>query len=210
MYVNYSYLRDRLYLVLLYRYNEKKLPSFSALAEEWGFSRQTVAKRFKMLEEEEIAVPIGGRKYTFVDFLEEEDITREEVKELLRKNYTDNQLGMILLSKIRPETYEDEVHIMLDIGASTLDKKFRKDLFVDREIPPETEEDKTTHTIYGIIYGNRIKYVGYTDDYVKTIERLLKQYQELHRDSFLVLRQCGGERALYKSFVTLIKPEFNK
>ena len=94
MYVNYSYLRDRLYLVLLYRYNEKKLPSFSALAEECSLSRQTVAKRFKMLEEEEIAVPIGGRKYTFVDFLEEEDITREEVKELLRKNYTDNQLGM--------------------------------------------------------------------------------------------------------------------
>lgn len=210
MYVNYSYLRDRLYLTLLYKYNEKKLPSFSALAEECGFSRQTVAKRFRELEKEEIAVPIGTRKYTFVDYLEEEDITRGEVRELLRKNYTDNQLGMILLSKIRPETYEDEVHIMLDVSEYTLDKKFRKDLFVDRASPPEVEDNRILHTVYGIIYNNRIKYIGYTDDYVNTMGRLLKKYPELHRDSFLVLRQCREYRAVYKSLLTLIKPEFNQ
>ena len=116
-YENYSYLTDRIYLMLLYKYNERKLPSFETLGRECGCTRQTVAKKLKELEENDIAILMRPRFYTFVDFLEEEDIEREEVLELLHKNYSDIQLGMILLSKIRPETYAEEVYLQLGFRA---------------------------------------------------------------------------------------------
>ena len=73
-YVNYSYLRDRIYLFLLCYYNEKELPTYVKLARKCGYSRQTIAKKIKELQDAEIMVPMDDGKYLFMDFLEEEDI----------------------------------------------------------------------------------------------------------------------------------------
>ena len=65
-YVNYSYLRDRIYLFLLCYYNEKELPTYVKLARKCGYSRQTISKKIKELQDAEIMIPMDDGKYLFM------------------------------------------------------------------------------------------------------------------------------------------------
>lgn len=207
-YENYSYLTDRIYLMLLYKYNERKLPSFEALGRECGCTRQTVAKKLKELEENDIAILMRPRFYTFVDYLEEEDIEREEVLELLHKNYSDIQLGMILLSKIRPETYAEEVYLQLGVARSSIDNSFRNDLFISKELPPEPISGPKIYTIYGIIYESEIKYIGVTNTYGDTIQRIMDKYKLLKRENFIIFKRSRQYKGIVKVLASIIRPEY--
>lgn len=209
-YVNYSYLRDRIYLFLLCYYNEKELPTYVKLARKCGYSRQTIAKKVKELQDAEIMVPMDDGKYLFMDFLEEEDIEKEEVMQLLKEPYNNNELGMILLSMIRPETTAEEVHILLDVSENTLNDEFKNDLFISKKTPQEIVEERK-FLIFGIEYQGKIAYLGATQNYEFKIRSLMKEYPNLKRENFIIMREeVNNYQCLLRAAISLIKPEFNK
>lgn len=209
-YVNYSYLRDRIYLFLLCYYNEKELPTYVKLARKCGYSRQTIAKKVKELQDAEIMVPMDDGKYLFMDFLEEEDIEKEEVMQLLKEPYNNNELGMILLSMIRPETTAEEVHILLDVSEHTLNDEFKNDLFISKKTPQEIVEERK-FLIFGIEYQGKIAYLGATQNYEFKIRSLIKEYPNLKRENFIIMREeINNYQCLLRAAISLIKPEFNK
>ena len=209
-YVNYSYLRDRIYLFLLCYYNEKELPTYVKLARKCGYSRQTISKKIKELQDAEIMIPMDDGKYLFVDFLEEEDIEKEEVMQLLKEPYNNNELGMILLSMIRPETTAEEVHILLDVHENTLNDEFKNDLFISKKTPQEIVEERK-FLIFGIEYQGKIAYLGATQNYEFKIRSLMKEYPNLKRENFIIMREeVNNYQCLLRAAISLIKPEFNK
>lgn len=209
-YTNYSYLRDRIYLFLLCNYNEKELPTYSRLARKCGYSRQTISKKVKELLEAEIMVPMDDGKYLFMDFLEEEDIEKEEVVQLLKEPYNNNELGMILLSMIRPETTAEEVHILLDVSETTLNNEFKNDLFISKKTPQEIVEERK-FIIFGIHYNGRIVYLGATQNYEFKIRSLMKEYPELKREHFVIMRdEVNNYQCVLRAAISLIKPKFNQ
>ena len=209
-YVNYSYLRDRIYLFLLCYYNEKELPTYVKLARKCGYSRQTIAKKIKELQDAEIMVPMDDGKYLFMDFLEEEDIEKEEVMQLLKEPYNNNELGMILLSMIRPETTAEEVHILLDVSENTLNDEFKNDLFISKKTPQEIVEERK-FLIFGIEYQGKIVYLRATQNYEFKIRSLIKEYPNLKRENFIIMREeVNNYQCLLRAAISLIKPEFNK
>ena len=83
-------------------------------------------------------------------------------------------------------------------------------LFISKKTPLEIEEERKFHN-YGNEYQGKIVYLGATQNYEFKIRSLMREYPNLKRENFIIMREeVNNYQCLLRAEISLIKPEFNK
>lgn len=184
---------NKLYLHLLLYYNEEsKTYTYSSLAKEIGWNRQTVSKYFKILEKEGIVEKKGS--CIFVKNIY--NLNLKKVKELYESNLTDKNIIEMLDKNLHPKTaieyYNENIPIL----------KPNNEMFDKYEI--------TNYVIYAIIQKQRIVYVGSTKNIETRIQQHCQKRTFLTSRDFIILEEGFGDRyQREKYYVRLFNPKWN-
>ena len=183
---NYSLLKNKIYLVLLARYNEKIMPSYSSLAAEMGITRQTISTRINALIEEELV---------FVNELKQVSVQNPlNINVDVLRNYLDEHFHEFNAIKLKEILF----------GPSVSKFVSGKELGMSRD----TIYKKNNGVVYGIVYEGKLRYVGVTDYFDSRRKQHIHKRPFLTEDNFIILSEPASFE-MEKSLINLLNPEWN-
>ena len=187
---NYILLKDKVYLMLLAFYNNKRMPTYEKLGQQIGLSRQTVSARIKKLIEEKIVIQ-DEEKIIMVNNPLNIDV--DLLKDYLLEHNDD--FNAIELNKI-----------LFEVNMSK--KEIGKQLQMSRG----TTYKKRRQVVYGITDNEGVlKYVGVTDYYDERVRQHIKKRPYLNQKNFIILLDDVGNSKydIENILITMLKPEWN-
>lgn len=185
--MDYSLLKNKVYLTLLAYYDQKKMPSYIELGEKVGISRQTASTRTKELFDEGL-IEKSDNKIAVQNKL--------NIDVLLLKSYLDNnRFDPVELKQLLFEDSEQtKTDLAKELGVS------RASIYLDQ------------HTvIYAICSEGKIKYIGTTTHYEDRINQHIKKRPFLTPSNFIVLVDniLGSGYRTELELIHLLQPEWN-
>lgn len=185
--MDYSLLKNKVYLTLLAYYDQKKMPSYVELGEKVGISRQTASTRTKELFDEGL-IEKSDNKIVVQNKL--------NIDMLLLKSYLDNnRFDPVELKQLLFEDSEQtKTDLAKELGVS------RASIYLDQ------------HTvIYAICSEGKIKYIGTTTHYEDRINQHIKKRPFLTPSNFIVLVDniLGTGYRTELELIHLLQPEWN-
>ena len=190
--MNYSLLKDKVYLTLLAFYNHKKMPSFTELGKTIGITRQTASTKTKeLLNNGTISIDENGMLLVNNDL----DIDVSLLREYLKKNnfsFDPLQMKELLFPISKAQTKTEMAN---ELGVS------RSSLYKDDHI-----------VVYGICSEGKIKYIGTTKHYQDRIRQHIKNRPFLSSSNFVILADNVENYGynLELELIHLLQPEWNK
>lgn len=184
---------NKLYLHLLLYYNEdNKTYTYSSLAKEIGWNRQTVSKYFKELEKEGII----EKKGSYISVKNIYNLNLEKLKQLYESNLTDKKIIETLDKSLHPksaiEYYNEDVPVL----------KPYNEMF--------DKYGTINYIIYAIIQEHRIVYIGSTENIKTRIQQHCQKRKFLTSKDFIILEEGLGSRyQREKYYIRLFNPEWN-
>lgn len=189
--MNQKLLKDKIYLTLLAFYDNKLMPSYTALGKQTGVTRQTVAKRINQLIQEGI-IAINEEKILLVK--NEEQLDKEYLKSVLEKEHNILAIQMAL-----NEIPQSQINVY----------KTAKQLSVS----PQTiySNIEARGIVYGIVSEGIIKYVGSTKHFEERIRQHIKKRPFLERKNFIILKEIDLDNRFdyEKQLIKILQPEWN-
>lgn len=190
--MNYSLLKDKVYLTLLAFYNHKKMPSFIELGKIIGITRQTASTKTKeLLNSGIISIDESGMLLVNNDLDIDVSLLREYLKE---SNFSFDVLRMkeLLFPIVKAQT---KTEIANELGVS------RTSLYTDDHV-----------VVYGICSEGKIKYIGTTKHYQDRINQHINNRPFLNSSNFVILADNVGNYGynLELELIHLLQPEWNK
>lgn len=185
--MDYSLLKNKVYLTLLAYYDQKKMPSYVELGEKVGISRQTASTRTKELFDEGL-IEKSDNKIVVQNKL--------NIDVLLLKSYLDNnRFDPVELKQLLFEDNEQtKTNLAKELGIS------RASIYLDQ------------HTVvYAICSEGKIKYIGTTTHYEDRINQHIKKRPFLTPSNFIVLVDniLGSGYNTELELIHLLQPEWN-
>ena len=188
--MDYSLLKNKLYLILLAYYNEGKMPSFTKLGEKIGISRQTASTRFKELLKNGL---ITQDENDLIFVSNPLNIDLNKLKNYLDQNETINllELKYYLFGTQENETKKD---LAKQLGVS------RSSLYLDEH-----------SVVYAIQSEGRIKYIGTTQHFEDRIRQHIKKRPFLTPNNFLILVDNSNSQGynIELELIHLLQTEWN-
>ena len=192
---DYSLLLNQTYLYLK-QYPANK-PNFSQIAKKIGITRQTIAKEYARIKEED------WDKFDIKDFHEDIDNKYKRalkiISDLDNKYYNLTELSEML--KISPETLSDYYSTM------------------------EDNEENCFSAVYGCFYQGKLIYIGSTENYHKRVQQHLnsinnspmklysylkdKDINDIEFKPFITKLNIIEYKELEKNLIRFLKPECN-
>lgn len=189
--MNQKLLKDKIYLTLLAFYDNKLMPSYTALGKQTGVTRQTVAKRVNQLIQEGI-IAINEERILLVK--NEEQLDKEYLKSVLEKEHNILAIQMAL-----NEIPQSQINVY----------KTAKQLSVS----PQTiySNIEARGIVYGIVSEGIIKYVGSTKHFEERIRQHIKKRPFLERKNFIILKEIDLDNRFdyEKQLIKILQPEWN-
>jgi DNA-binding transcriptional regulator YhcF (GntR family) len=190
--VNFSLLKNNVYLTLLAFYNGQKMPSYTQLGVKTGLTRQTVSKKVQEL--------IGQQLIQIDDNILNVSNTMDIDVDLLRDILTQQPgINAVELKKqlIKQEAVESNV---IDLA---------KELHMSRSAIYNYQHAKMV--VYGIISEGIIKYIGSTKNYEERMKQHMLNRPFLSRSNFIILKEItDNDRFLYERvLIQTLQPEWN-
>ena len=185
--MDYSLLKNKVYLTLLAQYDQKKMPSYVELGEKVGISRQTASTKTKELFDKGLIEKIDN-KIVVCNSL--------NIDVVLLKSYLDNnRFDPVELKQLLFEDSEQtKTDLAKELGVS------RASIYLDQ------------HTvIYAICSEGKIKYIGTTTHYEDRINQHIKKRPFLTPSNFIVLVDniLGSGYRTELELIHLLQPEWN-
>lgn len=184
--IDYSLLKNRVYLILLANYNQKKMPSFTELGKLTDLTRQTASTKTKELMEKGLILlddnniitvlnPLNIDKTNLISYLKiTESFNPQELKEYL--------FGPSV------ETIKDQAKEL---------KVSRSSLYLDND-----------GVVYGIVSEGKIKYIGTSAHFENRIQQHIKKRPFLKPSDFIILAENKSFN-IEKELIHLLEPEWN-
>lgn len=191
--MDYSLLKNKVYLYLLAFYNNKKKPSYSEISQNIDICRQTVSKKMQELINNGIVV-ITEDDNIQVDNVLQIDVN--ELKKLLEQRiYNPTKIAQLLLLKDENLTNDKLAETCGVSRASFYNNQHANGTF-----------------IYGIVSEGQLKYIGSTDNMVERIKQHIKNRPFLKPDNFIILKQIfsTGRYSDEIELIHILQPEWNK
>lgn len=187
----YVLLKDKVYLMLLAFYNNKKMPTYEQLGQEIGLSRQTVSSRIKKLINDNIIIQDEKKIIVVANPL---NIDIDILKNYLLEHNDD--FNAIELNKVLfnvNNVPKNQIGKTLQMARGTIYKKQRQ-------------------VVYGIVDDKGVlKYVGTTDYFNERMSQHIKKKPFLTQNNFIILADNVGNNKydIENLFITILKPEWN-
>ena len=192
---DYSLLLNQTYLYL--KQHPANKPNFSQIAKKIGITRQTIAKEYAKIKEED------WDKFDIKDFHEDIDNKYKRalkiISDLDNKYYNLTELSEML--KTSPETLSDYYSTM------------------------EDKEEKCFSAVYGCFYQGKLIYIGSTENYHKRVQQHLnninsssmklysylkdKDINDIEFKPFITKLSAIEYKELEKNLIRFLKPECN-
>lgn len=190
--MDYSLLKNKVYLYLLAFYNNKKKPSYLKISKEIDICRQTVSKKMQELINDGIIIITEDDNILVKNVLQ---IDIDELRKLLEQRiYNPTQLAQLLLD-----------------GENLTNKELMKTCGISKASFYNNQHANGTF-IYGIISEGQLKYVGSTDNLVERIKQHINNRPFLKPDNFIILKQISltGRYSDETDLIHILQPEWNK
>lgn len=186
----YTLIRNIVYVFLLGKYNNNKMPSYVRLGKECGLTRQTVSIRVKQLIKDNL-ITIDDNKIVQVANPLDIDIDK------LRPCFETNE---VFIPKIlRRKLFEDGEKITRNQIIREL-KCSRGNYYAD-----------THAVVYGIMVDGELKYIGSTIHYKSRIMQHRRKRPYLTKENFVILAdntRIEG-RGIERELIKKMQPEWN-
>ena len=186
---DYSLLLNQTYLYLKQHPTNK--PNFSQIAKKIGITRQTIAKEYAKIKEED------WDKFDIKDFHEDIDNKYKRalriISDLDNKCYNLRELSEML--KISSETLSDYYSI---IEHKKEDKK------EDKKDKEEDKKEDCFSAVYGCFYQGKLIYVGSTENYRKRVQSHLNNINSSPMKLYSYLKDKDINDIEFKPFITKI------
>ena len=186
--IDYSLLKNKVYLTLLAYYDGDEMPSFIELGKKIGISRQTASTKVKELLNENI---IALNDNDIVIVANDLNIDKNELRTYLAMTETFSPQGL-------------KEHLF---GVATTQKKQAKELDVSR-----ASLYLSQHTVvYGIHSEGKIKYIGTSSHFEDRIQQHIKKRPFLTPANFIILVDNSGVQShdIERELIHLLQPEWN-
>ena len=187
--MNYTLLRNKIYLTLLAYFNHGAMPSFTTLGKKAGMTRQTASVKVKELQENEL-IKIEDNILIVNNPL--------NIDERVLKDYLDNEEGFDPI-----ELY----NILFDASGYS-----RKYIGEKLDMARQTIYNSNHPVVYGIIEDGVLKYVGSSAHYEQRINQHRRARPHLTEDNFIILVDNVGKNPFYieRQLIDILNPEWNE
>lgn len=180
--MDYSLLKNKLYLYLLANYNGAVKPSFVELSKKLDMTRQTISIHYKKLVSDGVVLE-DGKKITVTNPL---NISIVELRQALDSGVFDEKKfkQMILYQNAR------RAYIIEDSSEFT---------------PAGT-------IVYGIMSEGKIKYVGSSKNFYERIKQHIRKRPFLEEKDFVILKEVPYDQNRFNyelELIHLLQPEWN-
>ena len=187
--MDYSLLKNKIYLMLLAYYNKKEFSSFVELGKLAGVSRQTASTKFKELQEKGI-IELNDKDILFVKNILNIDIVK--LQEYF--DTTDSFNAVDLKQYLFNENIENKTQIAKEL------KMARSSMYLDNH-----------SVVYAIQSEGKIKYIGTTQHFEDRIQQHIKKRPWLTPSNFLILVDNSNTQGfnIELELIHLLQPEWN-
>lgn len=187
--MDYTLLRNKIYLILLAYYNNEKMPTYTKLGELAGMTRQTAQKKVAQLINDQL-ISVG------IDSIEV--VNKLNLNIEILKNYldTNNDFDPIALKMLLfPQHYDSRKSAGEDLGYSR-----------------EGTYQLPHGIVYGIISEGKIKYIGTTKHFERRIKEHIKKRPFLKPEDFCILVDDVGSKGynVELELIHILDPEWNQ
>ena len=183
---DYSLLRNKVYLILLANYNQKKIPSFIELGKLTDLTRQTASNKVKELVEKGL---ISLDDNNIVTVLNPLNINVADLRSYLEmaQSFNPQELKECLFG-LSSETIKNQAKEL---------KMSRTSLYLD-----------DNGVVYGIVSEGKIKYIGTSAHFEYRIQQHIKKRPFLKPSDFVILAENKSFN-IEKELIHLLEPEWN-
>lgn len=191
--MNYSLLKNKIYLILLTYYNDSLMPSYVTLGEKAQVSRQTASKKVKELEDWGLIEIEDNIVYVQNPL----DIDREELR-----NYLDEEITRFDSAELYDILFGEQ-------GNNLITKKEK----ANRLKMSRSNLYKDVHpVVYGIIEQGELKYIGCSEYYEERKKQHKLKRPHLNDDNFIILKDNLSENIfdIENLLIDILTPEWNK
>ncbi len=192
-------LTNDVYLFLLLHQHTMKKINYSSLSKIVGKCRQSLAKYYKELVDDEIISEDSNENIIVNDPF---DLTTEELQFIRDHIFKDSSVYIAYhICKNRfPAKSDSEICKLIGVSRTSL-----------CSIKKDVKKYDSTNYVYAIIYNNKIMYVGSTEHLDKRIQQHCQKRPFLTEDNFTILEKCDkvnrfDREAYYRQ---LFRPEWN-
>lgn len=185
--MDFSLLRNKVYLYLLAFCDGKKMPSYVELGSCLGITRQTASTKVKELINNELVFIEDG--IIFV-----KNPLNIEKKDLI--NYLENNKDF------------DPIELKTVLFGNALAPQSRMEIGRELKMAKETIYSKIEGVVYGICVDGRLKYIGTTQHFEKRISQHCAKRPFLSKDNFIILSD-QVDFQLENYLIHLLQPEWN-
>ena len=191
--MDYSLLKNKIYLTLLAYYNNEKIPSFVKLGNKVGVTRQTASSRVKELTTSKLVV-VDDNNNIFVENPLNIDVKKLRCYLDATTDFDPVELKILLFPPLEGEEVI-KTKLAQDLGIS------RASLYLDKH-----------SVVYAICSEGRIKYIGTTKHYEDRIAQHIKNRPFLTPANFIILVDDVSKNGfnIELDLIHLLKPEWNE
>ena len=191
--MDFSLLKNNVYLTLLAFYNGQKMPSYTQLGVKTGLTRQTASKKVQELIEQQL-IQIDNNILNVSNTM---DIDVDLLRDILTQHPGINAVELKKQLIKQEEAVESSV---IDLA---------KELHMSRSAIYNYQHTKMV--VYGIISEGIIKYIGSTKNYEERIKQHMLNRPFLSRNNFIILKEItDNDRFLHERvLIQILQPEWN-
>ena len=187
--IDYSLLKNKVYLTLLAYYDGDEMPSFTDLSKQIGISRQTASTKVKELIN------------THIITLDDNDIL--SVSNDLNINVNDLRAYLEMTDCFNPQGLKEH---LFGVSAKT-QKRQAKELDVSRSSLYLSQHS----VVYAIHSEGKIKYIGTSTHFEDRIQQHIKKRPFLTPANFIILVDNSNIQGhdIERELIHLLQPEWN-
>lgn len=186
--MDYSLLKNRLYLTLLAFYDGQELPSYVQLGKENGISRQTASARVKTLIKDNLIIIWEDKTITVKNPL---NLNIDILKEYLNSGETFNAI------ELKEKMFQE--------------KRTKTELAEELQVSRSSLSMDQHTVVYGICSEGKIKYIGTSKHFEDRIKQHIKNRPFLTAANFIILADNIIDNNFYieNQLIDILQPEWN-